>query len=80
MKDDIPKRRTAVKPEVATREKREPPPLKMVATIPRDELGTIPKGYSYADAIAVIEKVGCDTWRAWGYSKRLDALSQARRN
>ena len=57
----------------------EAPPPKLAASIPHEQLGTIPRGYTYSDAIAVIDTVGLEVWRRWGNSKRLDALRLARR-
>ena len=44
--------------------------------IPRKELGTIPKGFRYYDALQLIAKIGLDAWNVMGYPQRQAALTE----
>jgi hypothetical protein len=78
MDSNVKERRRALNKDALQRATRQPPPLKLVASIPREELGTIPKPFTYMDATGLIEKIGLETWCKWGHSKRLEALTKYR--
>ena len=83
MNSEVTTRRKAVKPldDLETRA-----PLEFVADVEekpdpvpvivpeRSELGTIPKPYTYADACAVVERIGLPAWQRLGYHGKKSEL------